>query len=159
MKVYSTNQLTEEISKLKSTGKITGLCHGCFDILHTGHIRHFEFAKSKCDHLFVSVTADRFINKGPDRPVFSAKERAEIICSLRMISGTLISEYETSLELLSQLQPSVYFKGQEYATNPENINSNFILERNHAVKLGIDVQFTYEKTDSSTRIFNKIRES
>ncbi len=157
MKVYSITQLKKLIDSLKLSGDKVGLCHGCFDILHTGHIRHFEYAKKKCDHLFVSVTADRYINKDPGRPVFSASERSFIISSLNMISGTIISEYETSIELLTKLQPAVYFKGQEYSLNPDKINKNFLLEKNHAEYLGIEVQFTYEETDSSTSILNRIR--
>lgn len=158
MKIYKIEELATFIAKLKKTGQVVGLCHGCFDILHTGHIRHFEYAASKCDRLFVSVTADRFINKGPNRPVFTAEERANMISALRFVSGTVINDNETSLEILNAVRPSIYFKGQEYYKNPEQVNSNFLLERDYALSLDIDVQFTFEETDSSTRIFNKIRE-
>lgn len=156
MRIFEVDSLQTEIARLRAQGLIVGLCHGCFDILHTGHIRHLEHARKLCDALFVSVTADRFVNKGPNRPVFPAEERAGILSALRVVQGAVVNEHETSLPLLEKLRPSVYIKGSEYQSNPEAVNANFIAERDYAESLGIEVSFTFEETDSSTRIFNKI---
>ena len=59
-KIISLTKLKKILKKLNSK-KITVLCHGCFDIVHPGHLRHLQYAKSKSDILIVSVTADRFI--------------------------------------------------------------------------------------------------
>lgn len=106
--------------------------------------------------LFVSITADPFIDKGPDRPVFSARERAEIICELRDVSGVVINHAVSAEELVANVRPSIYFKGQEYL-NGKGANPNFLGERDLAISLGVDVQYTFEKTDSSSRIIDKLR--
>ena len=156
MQIYTVEELAKLVVERKAAGQIIGLCHGCFDILHTGHIRHFRYAASRCDLLFVSVTADPFVDKGPDRPVFSARERAEIICELRGVSGVVINEAPNAEDLVARVRPSIYFKGQEYL-NGKGANPNFLGERDLALSLGIDVQYTFEKTDSSSRIINKLR--
>ena len=60
----------------KKNGKKVVMCHGVFDLLHLGHIKHFEKAKSLGDILVVSITADKFVNKGPGRPAFNESDRA-----------------------------------------------------------------------------------
>ncbi|MCG7537127.1 adenylyltransferase/cytidyltransferase family protein [Pseudoalteromonas sp. OOF1S-7] len=155
--IYQLYDLEEKIARLKASGKTVGLCHGCFDIIHTGHVRHFNYAKKMCDFLFVSVTADQFVNKGPGRPVFRDAERAEILASLSDIDGSVISHSATAELVLSVLQPSIYFKGQEYQSDSTRFSANFQKELGVASKLGVDVVFTQEKVDSSTRIIDKIR--
>jgi cytidyltransferase-like protein len=156
MRIYTAEDLAALVVDGKAAGQIVGLCHGCFDMLHTGHIRHFRYAKSRCDLLFVSITADPFVDKGPDRPVFSAQERAEIICELRDVSGVVINHAANAEELVANVRPSIYFKGQEYL-NGKGANPNFLGERDLAISLGVDVQYTFEKTDSSSRIIDKLR--
>ena len=64
------------IHKLRGAAPIIGLAHGCFDLLHYGHVAHLEAARALCDELVVCVTPDAFVNKGPNRPVFTAEQRA-----------------------------------------------------------------------------------
>ena len=72
----------KELSKIlavKHKNKKTVLCHGVFDVIHIGHIEHFQQAKKKGDVLIVSITADKFVNKGPGRPAFSIGNRVKIL--------------------------------------------------------------------------------
>ena len=69
----------------KKEGKKIVLCHGVFDLLHVGHIKHFKQAKSFGDILVVTVTPDRFINKGPGRPVFDENLRMEFLSKLNKL--------------------------------------------------------------------------
>jgi cytidyltransferase-like protein len=80
-KVKTISDLSEIIQKARN-GKRIVLCHGVFDLLHIGHIRYFEQAKKHGDLLVVTVTPDRFVNKGPERPAFPEGLRAESIASL-----------------------------------------------------------------------------
>lgn len=155
--IYQLYDLEDKILKLKSAGKVVGLCHGCFDIVHTGHLRHFNYAKQKCDYLFVSITADSFVNKGPDRPVFHDFERAEILSNIRVIDGCVISHSKTAEMVLDVLKPSVYFKGQEYQSSENKFNANFLRELEVAKNNDTSMCFTQEVVDSSTRIIDKIR--
>ena len=65
----------KEIGLLKKRGKTIGLVHGVFDVIHVGHIKHFEEAKKKVDILIASVTDDKFVNKAPGKPIFNIDER------------------------------------------------------------------------------------
>ena len=67
---------------LKKEGKRIIHCHGVFDLLHIGHIKHFSEAKKKGDILIVTLTSDEFVNKGPNRPAFKISHRLESISSL-----------------------------------------------------------------------------
>ena len=71
----------EEIEKkivfLRKKQKKIVLCHGVFDLLHIGHIKHFKEAKTLGDIVIVSITSDKFVNKGPNRPIFNQNLRAE----------------------------------------------------------------------------------
>ena len=69
-KIFSLNSLEKTVISLKKQKKKIVLCHGVFDLLHLGHIRHFEEAKKLGDYLIVSVTLNKFVEKGPGRPFF-----------------------------------------------------------------------------------------
>ena len=58
------------------------LAHGVFDLFHIGHKRHLDLAKTHADYLVVSITGDKYVKKGPDRPIFNSNYRAELISSL-----------------------------------------------------------------------------
>ena len=70
-KIKRINELARILTRLRRDGKKIVHCHGVFDLLHPGHIKHFEVAKKKGDILIVTVTQDEHVNKGPGRPIFS----------------------------------------------------------------------------------------
>ena len=72
----------KNIKKVKNEKIKIGLCHGVFDILHYGHIVHFEEAKKNCDILIVSITSDKYVKKGEGRPYFNENVRAKTLASL-----------------------------------------------------------------------------
>ena len=76
-KIQELGVLETKSKHLNKEGKRIVLCHGTFDLIHTGHIRHLQEAKKQGDVLFITITADNYVNKGPDRPVFSEILRAE----------------------------------------------------------------------------------
>ena len=75
-KIASLEELAVVVARLKKQGKRVAHCHGVFDLLHIGHIRHFQEARRHGDILIVTVTPDRFVNKGAHRPVFPERLRA-----------------------------------------------------------------------------------
>ena len=154
MSILNTEELREIVHEKKKNGLVVALCHGCFDILHVGHIRHLMAARNECNALFVSITGDRFVNKGPDRPIFPEQERVEIVSSLKSVSGAIINQNTTSVQLLENIQPSIYFKGQEYLNSSE---ANFLNEKKTAIGLGIEVRHTFEKVCSSSKICENLR--
>ena len=112
-KIISLTKLKKILKKLNSK-KITVLCHGCFDIVHPGHLRHLQYAKSKSDILIVSVTADRFISKGTHRPHIPEKMRAENLAAYEIVDYVLIDNNEKPLSLLKEIKPTFFAKGFEY---------------------------------------------
>ena len=82
-KIHSLERLAEVLEPLRARKRIVH-CHGVFDLLHIGHIRYFEQAKKMGDILVVTITPDRYVNKGPHRPVFSEHLRAEAVASSRI---------------------------------------------------------------------------
>ena len=114
------------------------VCH----VRHVGHVRHLAAARNNSDTVFVSITGDKYVNKGPDRPIIEDGERAEMVCNLKSVSGAIINQNPTSVELLKIIQPSIYFKGQEYLNSSE---VNFLNEKKTAIGLGIEVRYTFEK--------------
>ena len=82
-------------------------CHGVFDLLHPGHIRHFYAAKALGDALIVTVTPDKYVNKGPGRPVFTETLRAEFIAALESVDYAAINLWPNAVETIKKLSPDV----------------------------------------------------
>jgi len=155
-KILSIQKLSLITASAKARGKTIALCHGCFDILHTGHLRHFEVAKHVADIVIVTVTPDRFIRKGPGRPVFPEDQRAELVAGLLAVDWVGINEWESATETLRLLQPSFFVKGQEYETRAQEVNPNFLLEITVVKEIGAQMIFTNEETHSSTAAYQKL---
>lgn len=155
----SHDDIKSYLNECNRDGIVVGLCHGCFDILHIGHLRHFEFAKSLCDILIVSVTKDEFINKGPNRPVFEERMRATLVAGLKPVNATFISSHETASASISLVKPDNFYKGQDYS-DPSNVsNPNFFKEKELVESLGGKIVFTEGETNSSSQTFQKIQRS
>ena len=75
---------------IRQQKKTIGLCHGVFDLLHPGHLRHLAKAKKKVDLLVVSITADQFVNKGPGRPAFNQDLRAESLANITSVDFVVV---------------------------------------------------------------------
>lgn len=90
------------------------LAHGCFDILHYGHLVYLTEAKKHGNVLVVSVTADEYVNKGPERPVFTLRKRMEMLRALRIVDRVIASHAMTPENVIRQVRPDVYAKGIEY---------------------------------------------
>lgn len=152
-KVLGLTQLAEQLRDIRSNGsrKIVH-CHGVFDLVHIGHIRHLEAARRLGDVLVVTVTPDRFVNKGPGRPVFTEAQRAESLAALSCVDFVAVNEWPTAVETLKLLAPDLYVKGQEYRQAALDI-TGMIGEEIAAVRSqGGDIGFTDEIVYSSTRL-------
>src|ERR1035437_10279809 len=104
-KIISIEELGVITAKLKKQGKKIAHCHGCFDLLHPGHIKHFEAAKNIADVVVVTVTPDRFVNKGPGRPVFNEKLRMESLAGLEAVDYVALNIWPTAIETVKIVKP------------------------------------------------------
>ncbi|MCG3137107.1 MAG: Bifunctional protein HldE [Phycisphaerae bacterium] len=113
-KILTDAQLTAWVERIRAAGQRIVLCHGCFDIVHPGHIRHLEFARRHGEQLLVSISGDAVIDKAAERPYIPQELRAENLAALEMVDAVFIAPGATALEVLQQVQPDVYVKGEEY---------------------------------------------
>lgn len=153
-KIKSLQELAVISRSLKSKGKKVVHCHGVFDLLHPGHIRHFEAAKKHGDILIVTVTPDRFVNKGPGRPAFKEILRAESIAALSQVDYVAINETPTAVEAIKKIQPSCYVKGSDYKESTKDITGGINKEEEAVRSVGGRMVFTNEITFSSTSLIN-----
>ena len=106
----------KELKKIRQkflTKKIV-LCHGVFDLLHIGHINYFLASKKYGDILVVSVTNDKFVNKGPGRPAFSIINRLKFLQAIDCVDFLYTSNDLTSEKVIKNLKPNFYCKGSDY---------------------------------------------
>lgn len=127
----------KEILKEKKLGKKIVLCHGVFDVLHTGHLKYFKQAKKLGDILVVSVTIDKFVNKGPLRPINKLNERILFLKNLNDVDFVLESNFPTAVNIINKVKPNVYCKGPDYKfqiKKDKNLIKEIIELKNHKGK-------------------------
>uniref|UniRef100_A0AAU2W073 Adenylyltransferase/cytidyltransferase family protein n=1 Tax=Streptomyces sp. NBC_00008 TaxID=2903610 RepID=A0AAU2W073_9ACTN len=130
-------------------GMTVGQCHGCFDILHEGHVHYLRQAAEHVDMLIVSVTAARHVGKGPGRPVFSDRARLSVLAALGTVDYVALSDHPTAVPLIELWRPDFYFKGADYAQTED---PRVVAERDALEAVGGKFFTTDDSVlDSSTR--------
>ena len=151
-KIISLGNLIKILGKRPRKKKII-LCHGNFDVVHPGHVRHLIYAKSKADLLIVSITADKYIQKGIYRPFVPESLRAQNLAAFEMVDYVILDQNKTSIRTLKNLKPDFYAKGFEYSSGeipPATQEESKIVE-----KYGGEMIFTPgDIVYSSTKLLN-----
>lgn len=93
------------------------MCHGVFDVVHPGHLRHLLYAKSKADVLVISITADVHISKGQYRPHVPQALRALNLAAFEIVDYVVIDTNATPIQNIALLQPDFFAKGYEYTAS------------------------------------------
>jgi rfaE bifunctional protein nucleotidyltransferase chain/domain len=158
IKPDQTKAFEKQIVELK-TNKSIGMCHGVFDLLHPGHIEHLKEAKLNCDVLIVSLTADRFANKGPGRPIYNENLRLEMLDQLKIVDFVILSTEKTALTNIRAVKPNLYFKGIEYKDESLDITNEISNERHAVEEVGGKIFFTDKLVMSSTKLINNFYSS
>lgn len=121
-----TKQYSHKIKTLEELCRILGprprkrkviMCHGVFDVVHPGHLRHLIYAKSKADVLVASLTADKHISKGHYRPHVPQNLRALNLAAYEIVDYVIIDPNPTPIKNISKLQPDIFAKGYEYTAS------------------------------------------
>jgi len=118
-KIVDLPTLLERRESLRARGLRLVQCHGCFDIVHPGHIRYLRYARGLGDVLLVSITGDREMVKGTGRPLIPEELRAENLAALDCVDWVYVEPRPTAVELLARVRPDVYVKGREYEFNDD----------------------------------------
>src|SRR5215217_170145 len=116
-KLCTLESLVSHRTAARATGKKVVHCHGCFDIVHPGHIRHLRYARAMGDLLLVTITGDAEIKKGTGRPLIPEELRAENLAALDCVDWVYVESRPTAADLLAEVHPDVYVKGREYELN------------------------------------------
>jgi rfaE bifunctional protein nucleotidyltransferase chain/domain len=148
-------ELAETVAELKAAGKTVVHCHGVFDLLHIGHIRYFSQAKELGDVLVVTLTPDRHVDKGPHRPAFTERLRAEALASLGDVDYVAINGMPTAVEALRLLRPDVYVKGEEFKNIASDMTGKIGLEAKVVEEIGARLAFTGDIVFSSSNLINR----
>jgi len=113
-----------------ASGKRLVLTNGCFDILHTGHVRYLRQARELGDALIVAVNSDASVRelKGPSRPVNGELDRAEVLAALRCVDQVTIFEGMRVTDVIRALRPAIYAKGGDYTLDTLNPKERAALE-------------------------------
>lgn len=138
----------------KKQGQTIVLCHGVFDLVHPGHIIHFEEAKKMGDILVVSVTAAKYVRKGPGRPYFNDEMRMKFLSAIECIDYVMLSDGYTVDDIIEAVEPDLYVKGQEYAKPEDDITGKIDEEVRLVRQHGGDIAYTGGQVFSSTKLIN-----
>lgn len=153
-KIKKLDELKAIVSDLKKQNKKVAHCHGVFDLIHPGHIRHLASAKKEGDALIVTVTADKFVRKGPGRPVFNENLRAETLASFSTVDYVAINHAPTATNCIKILKPDIYVKGQEYIDKAKDVTGKISEEEDAIRSVGGRIAFTHDITFSSSKLIN-----
>ena len=150
-KIVLLEKLAEIVQELKKAGKKTVHCHGCFDLMHPGHIKYFQAARAMGDVLVVTLTPDLFVDKGPGRPVFNEQLRAESIAALECVNYVSVNRWPTAEDTLRLIKPDIYVNGQEFEKLEDKTGK---IQKEYAVikEIGAEIRFTHEMVFSSTKL-------
>lgn len=155
-KVLPVDELAALRERLRAEGRTVVQCHGCFDIVHPGHLRYLRFAKEQGDVLVVSVSADEFVGKGGDRPYITEQLRMENLAAIEYVDYVCLDHHAWAGPVLETLRPDVYVKGKEYE---QSADPRFVRERELVEGYGGKVIFSSgEVVYSSTLILSQFRD-
>lgn len=139
---------------IKNENKTIALCHGVFDLVHPGHLIHLEQAKQMADILVVSITAAKYVRKGPGRPYFNDDQRLNFLAALECVDYVMLSYGYTVDDIIEAVEPDFYVKGSEYAQEDKDITGMITAERLLVEKHGGCIRYTGGEVFSSTKLIN-----
>ena len=154
-KVKAIEEIAAIAQSCRDRGQAVVQTHGTFDLLHLGHVRHLEAARRLGEVLIVTLTADRFVNKGPGRPVFNETLRAEMLAALECVDWVTISESPDAVHSISAIRPDFYVKGQDYVNPDGDVTGKIVLEREAVEAQSGQIAFTDDLVFSSTELINR----
>lgn len=115
-KIKTQDELREVIDDLHMAGKKVVFTNGCFDLIHTGHVRYLKIARGYGDALVVAVNSDGSVNrlKGEKRPIMPQDERIEVLAALSMVDFVTVFEEDDPHRIIAELMPDVLVKGGDW---------------------------------------------
>lgn len=156
-KILDSAGLSKTLQKIRNSHStaVVLLCHGTFDLVHPGHLRHFKEARKFGDYLIVSVTADAYAKKGPNHPFFNEFQRANFLAALDVIDYVHITHSESAVDVINLVRPNFYVKGPNYRSPKKEMMEKLQIEIRATEKIGGEIRFTEDYTASGSMLVNK----
>ena len=154
-KIINLSELDKILKSINRKEKKIVHCHGVFDVLHIGHLKHFKSAKNYGDILIISVTPDKFVQKGFARPYFNSEQRMESLASIEVIDYVVLDSSANAVNIINKIKPNFYAKGQDYKIFKEDITGKIKNEELAVKKNGGKLIFTNDPIYSSSSIINR----
>jgi rfaE bifunctional protein nucleotidyltransferase chain/domain len=154
-KILDLDALAEESRRLRAAGRKLVVTNGCFDLLHVGHVRYLEAARSLGDALAVGVNGDRSVRelKGADRPLNSEKDRAEVLAALEAVDFVSIFPEVRATHFLRTVSPAIYVKGGDYQMESLDAEERAALAEN-----GVEIRIIpFEPGYSTSKMLARMR--
>jgi formyltetrahydrofolate-dependent phosphoribosylglycinamide formyltransferase len=145
--ISSRDEISRWRDELDSDGKKLVLTNGVFDLLHVGHVRYLREARQLGDALVVAINSDESVTelKGPNRPVYPAGDRAEILCGLESVDRVIVFGEKRATQTIEEVRPHIYTKGGDY--KPDNLIDE---EKELLDRLGIEIRILSHVPGRST---------
>lgn len=154
-KIKDWQQIAAIVVELRRQGKRIVFTNGCFDLLHSGHVRYLETARELGDVLIVGVNSDAGVRrlKGPQRPIVLEADRCIVLAGLACVDVVVLFDQETPYELIELIRPDVLVKGGDWAI-AEIVGADIVLERGGRV-----LSLPYWKGHSSSGIIERVQKT
>lgn len=151
--VLSLENAVRLVDALRAAHRTVVFTNGVYDILHPGHVRYLQAARAEGDALIVGINSDRSVraNKGPDRPVNTEAERAEVVAALASVDAVVIFDEDTPHRIITCLQPDVLVKGADWPAD-QIVGRDTVEARGGKVVL-----VPTEESHSTTAIVDRIK--
>ena len=153
-KIVNLSNLKNLVKSLKKKRKKIVQCHGVFDLIHIGHLKHFKSAKKYGDVLIVTVTPDKFVQKGFNRPYFNAEQRLESLSSIVDIDFVVLNSSKNAVDVIKKIRPNYYCKGPDYKNFKDDITNQIQSELTAVKSVGGKLVYTDDPAYSSSTIIN-----
>lgn len=156
-KILNVDELAQVSEQLRKAGKRMVVTNGCFDLLHAGHVRYLETARSLGDALAVGVNGDESVRmlKGEGRPLNNENDRAEVLSALAAVDYVSVFPEVRATDFLRRVRPAIYVKGGDY--KPETLNAE---ERAALEEIGTEVRIIpFEAGYSTSKLIEQMNRS
>jgi len=154
-KVVAFGDTSALCARLRGEGKVIVHCHGTFDLIHPGHIVHFEEARALGDILIVTITGEKFVNKGPGRPYFNDQLRSRWLAALWCVDYVVVVPFPAAVEVIECVRAHFYCKGREYADPMTDLTNNIGDDILAVQRVGGEIRYLGSILFSSTKLLNK----
>ena len=149
------NKIITDIDQIKEIHGNLVLCHGVFDYFHIGHLDYISEAKKIGLPLVVTLTGDKYVNKGPGRPRFKEAQRAKMLAAIEAVDYVYINQESDAIALIKHLKPKFYCKGKDYKDPKTDVTNKISMEEDAVRSIGGQLLIIDTDLESSSELINQ----